>query len=365
MSNNSPAKRYATSRTFLAVTLVLLAGVPACGDLDETDSDPPSVNALASWDSSHLVAVRTYHRDPVIVDLQSGRETGALHSDKYYNDIATIGDGQFICLHNQSIDFFRSDGTLDETRSIPGRQFAAMAVSADRSTLAYAIVADPTNNNIGIADLATGDKYLPSPDVTFNSGLSISRDGKLVAFDEGDVEVATTHPPDATTTCVLALDPRHPGGPIATAFSPVDDKLAVSKVDGGINVFDLSHFPDCTLVSSYLSPEDDAPTIQHVEFSPDGSVVAISVEQSAASAGAGVVVMTGAVRLIDAGSGAMLKELPIYAWQMMTSGPATGGTLITDLQWSDTGDQLAVSTSEGPVQQWDIASGVLLWSANL
>jgi WD40 repeat protein len=57
--------------------------------------------------------------------------------------------------------------------------------------------------------------------------------------------------------------------------------------------------------------------------------------------------------------------LPIYAWEMASSTVATGGALITDLQWSDAGDRLAVSTSDGPVQQWDVASGVLLWSASL
>ena len=366
MNNDSSFKRHATCRAGLAVTLALLAGVPACGDLDETDSDPPSVDALALWDSSHLVAVRTYHKDPVIVDLQTGKQTRTLSSDTYYSDIAVIGNGEFVCLQNQSIDFFRSDGTRDADRSIPGALFSHMTVSADRSTLAYGIESDPTTNTIGIVDLPGGGQSFLSPDVAFNLGtsLSISRDGKLVAFANGDVGVAATHAPAATSMCALALDPRHPGSALATAFSPVDDKLAASMVDGDVNVFDLAHFPDCTLVSSYLSPEDDPSTIQHMAFSPDGSVLAISVEQSVPSPTAGVFVMTGAIRLVDPAAGTALAEWPVYRWEMTPDG-ANAGPLVTDLQWSDAGDRIAVSTSNGPIQQWDVASSALLWSASL
>lgn len=365
MNNNSSFKARATGHAGLVVTLALLAGVPACGDLDETDADPPSVDALASWDSSHLVAVRTYHKDPVIVDLETGKQTRTLSSDTYYSDIAVIGNGEFVCLQNQSIDFFRSDGTRDPNRSIPGALFSHMTVSADRSTLAYGIESDPTTNTIGIVDLPSGVQSSLSPDVSFNLGtsLSISRDGKLVAFANGDVGVAATHSP-ATSMCALALDPRHPGGSLATAFSPVDDRLAVTMVDGDVNIFDLGNFPDCTLVSSYLSPEDDPSTIQHIAFSPDGSVLAISVEQSVPSQTAGVVVMTGAIRLVDPAAGTALAEWPVYRWGMTPDGP-NDGPLITDLQWSDAGDRIAVSTSNGPIKQWDVASGTLLWSASL
>jgi WD40 repeat protein len=163
---------------------------------------------------------------------------------------------------------------------------------------------------------------------------------------------------------VLEYDQRHPGGPLATAFSPVEDKLAVSKVDGGLNIFDLSQFPACTLLSSIVSPEDPAPTISHVAFSPDGTVVAFSVEQTTASATGVPVARTGAIRLVDVATAAVLKELPVYQWQA-TADASNYGPLVTDLQWSETGDRLAVSTSNGPVQQWDVATATLLWSASL
>ena len=371
MTNTSSSNRRTTRHTIdlggcLAVTLALLAGLPACGDLDETDADPPSVTALAAWDSSHLVALRTYYKEPVLVDVQSGKQTGTLSADKWYQDIAVIGNGEFVGLQNQAIDFYKSDGTLDAGRSITASQFTAMAMSADRSTLAYATAVDPTHNNIGILDLPNGAARSPAPDVSFNlaSSLSLSRDGNLVAFAEGDVEVAATHAPGTTSTCVLAYDQRHPGGPLATAFSPVADKLAVSKLDGGVNIFDLSQFPACTLVWSFVSPEDNAPSIEHVAYSPDGTVLGVSVEQTTASATGVPVARTGAIRLLDAGTGAVVKELPVYQWQMTADG-SDYGPLITDLQWSETGDRLSVSTSDGPVEQWDVATGTLLWSAKL
>jgi len=368
MSNSSFTEHttnHWTGRACLAVSLALLAGVSACGDLDETDADLPSVDALASWDSSHLVALRTYHKDPVIVDLQSGKQTGTLSSGKYYDDIAVIGGGEFICLQNQSLDFFRSDGTLDTARSIAASQFTRMTMSADRSTLAYAMAVDPTRSSVGILDLPSGAPRSPVPDVSFNlpSSLSISRDGNLVAFAQGDVGVAMTHAPGTTSTCVLAYDQRHPGGPLATAFSPVDDKLAVSKDDGGMNIFDLSQFPDCTLVSSFVSPEDNPPRIARVDYSPDASILAISVEQSVSSQTGVISAATGAIRLLDASTGAIVKELSVYQWEA-TADPSNVSPSITDLQWSETGDRLTVSTANGPIQQWDVAAGTRLWSAS-
>jgi WD40 repeat protein len=362
MTNNSSVTGHTTHRrACLAVTLALLPGLPACGDLDETDADPPSVNALALWDSSHVVAVRTYYKNPVIVDLQTGKQTATLSSEKYYEDIATIGNGQFICLQNQSLDFFRSDGSLDQNRSIPSAQFTGMAVSADRSTLAYALALDPTQNSIAVVDLPSGETRSPTLGVSFNltSSLSVSRDGKLVAFAQGDVEVVATRAPQTTGTCVLDYDPRHPGGPLATAFSPAGDKLAVSKDDGGVDIFDVGQFPDCTLVSSTFSPEEQPPKIWHVSYSPDGSILAVSVEHADSQTG----VMTGAVRLLDGGTGAVLKELSVYQWEMRTD-PPVYGPAISDLQWSEAGDQLSVSTSNGPIQQWDVATGTLLWTAS-
>jgi len=359
-----------------ALAFAVLAAVPACGNLDETDADPPSVDALALWQSSQLVAVRTYHKEPVIVDLQSGTPTGKLPSGKSYNDVEPLGNGDFIALHNQSIDFVDAGGRIDESRSIAGYVLTHMAVSADRATLAYAELIDPTTNKIGIVDLPSGNVRFSPPGVTFNNGdsLSVSRDGNLVAFALGDVGVARTHAPDpaapdvpAVSTCVLAFYPPLYGGPVATACSPVEDKLAVSQVDGGLNIFDLGHYPDCRLLSNLPSQSpspDNQPRIWHLQYSPSGSVLAISVETEEPSQTAGVTVMTGVVRLLDAGTGAALRDLSVYQWET-TPGPRSGGPLITDLQWSEAGDRISVSITDGPVQQWDVATGNLLWSAKL
>jgi len=360
-SNSRPTEHHIGLVSFA----LLAASIAACGDLDETDTDPPSVNALASWDSFHLVAVRTYHKNPVLLDLESGRQTGTLDSDQYYEDIAAIGDGEFICLHNQSIDFFRSDGTRDESRSIGGTLFDSMTISADGSTLAYVKALDPTSDAIGIVDLPSGHLRF-TPDVSFNLGssLSLSRDGNLVAFAQGDVAVATTRAPGTISTCVLEHDPLRAGGPVATAFSPVDDKLAVTKVDGGLNVFDLGQYPDCRLLWNVPSADDIPTRMEHIKYSPDGSVVAISVERVEPSQAPDVLINTGAIRLVDAATGTMFKELPIFRWEM-TSDPRSGGPRFSDLEWSEAGDRLTISTSNGPVQQWDVVTGILLWSTRL
>ena len=59
---------------------VVSALVPGCGNLDETNADPPSVKAVAWWDASHLVALRTYYKQPVLVDAATGSKTGTLEA---------------------------------------------------------------------------------------------------------------------------------------------------------------------------------------------------------------------------------------------------------------------------------------------
>lgn len=368
-SDSSFDERTSHHRAALAVALALLAGLPACGDLDENDADPPSVTALAAWDASHVVAVRTYHKEPVIADVRTGKQTGTLASDKYYSDIAAIDGGEFVCLHNQSIDFFKADGTLDPTRSLSATLFLEMAVSADRSTLAYTQSISTSTNEIsvGVVDLPSGTPRVPAPAAPLNlgQGLSVSRDGNLIALAEGDVSVISTHAPGTAATCVLELDARRPGGPIMTAFSPVADKLAVTKVDGGVNFFDVTQFPTCTLTASYVSPEDDEPWVAHLQYSPDGSLLAISLEWAYATQDPEALLMVGAIRLLDAGTGALVTEIPVYRWEMRSDTLGSYGPRVTDLQWSDAGDRIMVSTSNGPVQQWDVATGALLWSASL
>jgi len=377
MNNTSRNGQTARHHAGVAATFALLAAIPACGNLDETDSDPPSVRALALWDSSQLVAVRTYHKEPILVDLQTGRTTGKLISGKYYNDVEPLGDGGFIGLHNQSIDFVLSDGQIDESRSIPGDLLTSMRISTDRSTLAYAKAVDPTTNSIAIVDLPSGNERFSPPGVTFSlpDSLSLSRDGTLVAFAQGDVTVARTHAPDPTapdvpaaTTCALAYFPPQSGGPVATAFSPVRDQLAVSTAGGGLNIFDLSSYPDCHLLrnipasSPFLGPF--VLQISHMQFSPTDPVLAMSVEGASASQTGVVTTMAGVIRVIETVSGGTLIELPVYRWEM-ASDPRSSGPLITDLQWSPAGDRITVSTTQGPVQQWDVATGTLLWSARL
>ena len=55
-------------------------------------------------------------------------------------------------------------------------------------------------------------------------------------------------------TCLVDGAPDHLAGAMATAFSPVEDKLAVGKEDGSVNIFDLSHYPDCRLLTSIPGP---------------------------------------------------------------------------------------------------------------
>jgi WD40 repeat protein len=191
-----------------------------------------------------------------------------------------------------------------------------------------------------------------------------------MAFGQGGVTIAPTHAPapgiPAVSTCVLAYSDSYHGGPLATAFSPVEDTLAVGKDDGGVNIFDVSHYPDCRRLQNIGSPDGNAARIGHLQFSPDGSVLAISVET--AEPQITTAIMRGVLRLLDVKTGVTQRELPIYQWEMNVVEPVPArGPMpnITDLQWSEAGDRISVSTSDGPVQHWNVITGTLLWSARL
>jgi len=382
---NRSANRHAFSRqACLAIILALVGAAPACGDLDEKDTTPPSVEALTRWDSSHVLALRTYYENAAIVDLHSGRKTGELKLGRYYRDIKSLGNGTFVAVHNQWIDFIHSDGRVDTGRSIPGGIFGGVAVSADLSTLAYSDYGDSQDATVHVVSLQDGIERLSPPGAyngannDFDDGLVLSGNGNLVAFINADVGFAKTYasnpPPDPNTPevpavarCVLKqLNPNYGGGAMTIDFSPVQDQLAVASLVGFVEIFDLSDQQDCQLLLAIPDVDSSGMTgrIGHLRYSPDGSVLAATVERSEYDGTSGITSFTIVIRLFDATTGALRTELPAYQWQS-TDPLGSEGPMVTDLLWSDAGDRLTVSAWNGPVQCWDIASATLLWEARL
>jgi WD40 repeat protein len=359
-------------RARLAIILLLLAA-SACGDLDERDTYPPSVEALTRWDASHVLALRTYRPEVAIIDLQSGKQTGELNLPKYYDDIESLGNGTFVAEHHQSIDYIDSAGR-DANRSIPGVVFGGIAVSADYSTLAYSDYVKSSQATIEIVSLQSGVVRFSPPGLYYNvanwfyDGLVLSRDGSLVAFTGADVGFARTYFPDphapgevTVSNCTLTqLNPSYRGGALTLAFSPVEDNLAVGSVVGSVEVFDLSNHTDCRSLwaMAVANPTDQ---IRHMRYSPSGSVLAVAAETSEAQGD--TTIGTTAIKLLDATSGALLGSFSTY--QRGTTGQLGSGPSITDMLWSDAGDRLTLSASGGPVQEWDVATGALLWEIDL
>jgi hypothetical protein len=359
--------------------LALLLSAAGCGDLDERDTDPPSVKAVVRWDASHVLALRTYKENAAILDVRSGKQTGELRLDRYYNDIESLQDGMLVAVHNQWIDFVGADARVDPSRSIAGTVFGGIAVSADHATLAYSDYGEPTKASFHVTSLVPGVERVSPPGTYDNAsngwgfdGFALSRDGGLLAFVAGDAGLARTFeaPPSdpqmpATASCVLSQSPSLWSAAGTVAFSPTEDKLAVATVGDQIEIFDVSNYPACR--SLLVIPARDAEGFgELLRYSPDGTILALARDDRAKPLDDGNSTLYFAtVELFDVTTGALLREIVTYESERANDAPFGVSVSVHELLWSVDGRQLTVVGSGGPVQQWDVETGTLLWQTKL
>lgn len=352
----------------LLAILVPLGLTSACGNLDEQDTWSPSVVALTRWDATHVLALRLNFKEPVVLDLATGKQTGKLDVAKYYQDIEALDGGAFIARHNQSIDYLEADGRIKY--SVPGHVFIDSVVSGDHSTLAYADNVDGQESFIGVTSLmpATIRRYSPAglhPDID-NEGLALSSDGTLLAFlQDWEIGLAKTdddHHPATVPTCVVDQGPDTWGVPRALAMSPAESKLAVLTSDGFLRIFDVGQYPSCPMLLKFpATPDADFAFGPQLRYSPSGSTIAVAVSKEVG--GSEVLTWINEVRLFDANTGASAGVLPVA--QEDTPKDDAVARFISDVQWSDAGDQLTVAGQAIFVQHWDVASATMLWSTKL
>jgi WD40 repeat protein len=374
-NHTAPTPSIARPRTaVIGVLLLGLALTSACGNLDEQDTDPPWVAALTRWDATHLLALRGYYREPVVLDLATGKQTGKLNLSEYYRDIEALGDGAFVARHNQSIDYLESDGRIKY--SIPGHVFVGSVVSADHSTLAYADCMDAQASFIGVASLqpAVLQRYSPAGlhDNIDDEGLALSNDGSLLAFVQGwNVALAKSDvphpsdPPATVPTCAPDQGPEAWGAPSALAMSPVENLLAVLSLDGLLRIFDVGQYPACTMLAKFAAVTDASTAFDpHLRYAPNGSTIAVTVSRLSVADGTEVGMWTNEVRLFDAHTGAAVGVLPVGQEEVPVYYQSPS-RIITDVLWSDAGDRLTVAGQSLFVQHWDVATATLLWSTKL
>ncbi len=304
------------------------------------------------------------------MDVQTGKQTG--HAERRastYSDIARHRKRRIrLAFRTRRSTFYKSDGTLDADRVDCGhpvhRPWRCPPIVRRwrrrwRSTR--------PNSNLGILDLPSRAlARSPVPDVSFNYGLSISSDGKLVAVAQGDVEVVMTHAPWTTSTCVLDVDPRHPGGTLVIAFSPVDDKLAVSKAGRRREHLRPQPLPGLhPRVELRVARRTTAPHINHVAILSGRHRPGDLGRANDGVGDRGPHREDGRDQTAGRRAPATLvKELPIYQWQKTSDpsdySPAHHGSAV--VRNGGSADRL---DANGPVQQWDVATATLLWSASL
>lgn len=364
----------APSRLFaVAATLALLVAAPACGDLDERDSNPPSVNALTRWDATHVLAMGTYRPEASVVDLRTGKKAMTLDLGRYYSDLQSLGDDGFVAVENQAIDFIARDGRRDVTRSIAGTVFTGIAIAADHRTLAYFDADDPTHGALVVRSLADGvtragpSDRLPALSNALSDAFALSRQGTLLAFVNGDVGLARTDASSAVVPCPLTPPDASTVGAAATlAFSPATDLLAVGSVVGDVELFqvDQGDALACRSVATFPAPSANE-QIRFVRFSPDASLLAIASETLTPSTTAGGTLHATKIRVVAVASGETFAEFETYGWEQKSPVIDVDTPILTDLFWSDAGDTLTVAASGAPLQHWQLATATLLWELKL
>ncbi len=144
--------------------------------------------------------------------------------------------------------------------------------------------------------------------------------------------LATTDPPgynltvwDIEKRTVCLNDPRQVTG-YSARFSPDSRRIASGQADGGVVVYDLATGDSCGLCRG-------PGLVQDLAFRPDGARIAINDNEQKPSC-----------RIVEAGSGALVRAIPLP-------------TRSESVTWSADGTTLATPCEDRRIYFWDAATG--------
>ena len=242
--------------------------------------------------------------------------------------VATTRDGSRFIVPDDAgyVDVFNGRTLTHRIALRPGGQVAAAAVAADGRTLA-ALTAD---GHLGFADARSGQRLgplrFPYRDAAWS--LALSGDGRWLAtagfpipsLRLWDVRRRTIVSTSFLSPFTIAAD---------VAFSPDGSRLAVAVNDGaGATAIQILSVPSLDRLSTVPAPE-----VRSVRFSPDGRLLVFGDEQ-------------GRVQLYDTRT-SRPHGPPLVGH--------TGGVVTAN--FSPDGQTLVTTSDDGTTRLWDVSSG--------
>ncbi|HEU4328315.1 MAG TPA: hypothetical protein VFS21_34575 [Roseiflexaceae bacterium] len=246
-------------------------------------------------------------------------------------------DGETLAIGVSDAVSLRSADLNREIRTLAGHGGAvfALAFSPDGALLASSAFGDP---EVRIWDVASGRLVRTlSGHTGWVRSLAFSPDGALLASGATDASIRLWEADSGRSLRTLSGHTNWLGG---LAFSPDGARLASASRDGSVRMWDVSsgqQRDDFALVMPKQASAGGAAWAIALTFSPDGAQLAVGSTDSV-------------VRLIDAGSGDIERELRGH----------TDWIVIGGLAYVPDGKMLLSASLDGSVRAWDPASGVQL-----
>ncbi|MFD3704493.1 helix-turn-helix domain-containing protein [Nocardia sp. NPDC058658] len=296
------------------------------------DTDP----ALAAQ-----LALAAYRINPTIEARSAVLDASAVHTPVRLtgppgNTLVTPGPGDALLV-------WAADGTTSLLRTSDGKphltttplptmaSLIAMALSPDTGLLARASDSTIELWNVGNWDTPTLLGAIPAQAI---KSLAFGPDGRTVVAGTDGPEIRRWQIDDPSRPTELA--PLHlPGGQTIVAVDVTGKRLAAGGKFRSLRVWNIAG-PEATLLLD-LPPDGPLDTIQAVQFSPNGSMLAIGTRSS-----------------------------QVQRWRFNDTTPPTqlptlGGftSYVNDLAFSPDGNRLAAASSDNSIRIWTLADDTL------
>jgi len=333
---------------------------------------PPEEIAYSAVDwvdlssNGRLLITATKDKEAKIYDSESGSYVRSLQHNGHVTSAQFAGKYAITSSQDQALRVFNTETGELVTRLLGhGGAVTCLAVTPDGSRL----FSSDGSGRIKAWDLSDPGSYQPEVSLGGSWSCVFSPDSRFIAVGTNQKDIAIV---DAKSRQVVKRVGNYRALVVDVAWSPDGEQIAGGSNDGTFRVFDISvnqelwKFTGKAQMRSaawshdgqYVASGDGGTGIAYVWDSKTGKVVA-QLQMEAYTLNAAFAPDSKTVYF---GSGKKLVAISIATGKVSKEFAASASD-IADIAVSPNGKQVTVGGLSGQVQNYDVASGKLLWTA--